>query len=298
MSDFKPLLAAPADLDRLDYSDLWVSPKLDGIRAIVRDGVVVSRNLKPIRNSHVQQLFGHPELNNLDGELIVGEPTSKDCYNATNSGVMSADGAPSVRFFAFDHVGVPGAWYVDRLQVVKDCALRLPHIEVVPQTQVRSYNELLQVEQTYLQAGYEGVMLRRFEGPGSRYKFGRSTVKEGTLLKLKRFEDAEAQVIGYEEELENLNEATVNALGHTERSSHAANKRGKGRLGALICRTPEGVEFNIGTGFTAAQREAFWQVRDTLAGQFVKYKSFTIGVVVAPRFPVFLGWRDEIDMGD
>jgi DNA ligase-1 len=121
-------------------------------------------------------------------------------------------------------------------------------------------------------------------------------LKEGALIKVKQFTDDEATVIGFEEEFENLNEATVNALGHTERSSHQANKRGKGTLGALVCVTKDGAEFRIGTGFKRDERQALWDRRDTLPGSTVKFKSFLIGVKVAPRFPTFLGFRDSIDM--
>ncbi len=94
----------------------------------------------------------------------------------------------------------------------------------------------------------------------------------------------------------NNNEATRDELGRTKRSTHQENKSGKGRLGALVCRTESGVQFNIGTGFDADQREKLWKIGVNLIGRYVKYKYFAIGVVEAPRFPVFLGWRDPIDM--
>mgnify|MGYP005609938573 FL=1 len=78
-ADFKPLLAVQAEFDKIDWTREWViSPKLDGIRAIVRGGVVMSRNLKPIPNPVVQERFKH--LEGFDGELIVGDSTSKTCY--------------------------------------------------------------------------------------------------------------------------------------------------------------------------------------------------------------------------
>lgn len=68
-------------------------------------------------------------------------------------------------------------------------------------------------------------------------------------------------------------------------------------LGALLVRdTVTGVEFSIGTGFTQADREELWANRTTLVGQFVKYKSFDIGVKDKPRFPVWLGMRNKEDI--
>lgn len=294
---FKPLLAAPADLSKLDYGNLWLSPKLDGIRAIIINGVVMSRSLKPIPNKHVQNLYGLEELEGFDGELIYGEPNSPTVYRDTNSAVMSRDGYPDVWFHAFDLANVNEDYYKrrERLTLHLGCFEPALGVKVVPQHTIKDELRLIELEEKYLAQGYEGVMLRKYCGPDSRYKFGRSTTKEGTLLKLKRFEDAEATVIGFEEEMENGNEATTNALGQTERSSHKQNLVGKGRLGALICHTDAGVEFNIGTGFTAADRQSLWQARESLPGRLVKYKSFAIGVKDKPRFPVFLGWRDPID---
>ena len=77
MSIFKPMLATDADLNNLRFP-LLASTKLDGVRAVVRDGVVYSRSNKPIPNQYVQRLFA--EYEHFDGELIVGEPTSKTCY--------------------------------------------------------------------------------------------------------------------------------------------------------------------------------------------------------------------------
>jgi len=101
-------------------------------------------------------------------------------------------------------------------------------------------------------------------------------------------------VIGFQERLHNGNEATVDALGHTARSTHQANKTGLGDLGALVCEFG-GHRVNIGTGFTLAERQSIWAKRLELFGKLVKFKHFDYGVKDAPRHPVFLGWRSELD---
>ena len=297
---FQPLLAKEADFSLIDWLDgtgttQWViSPKLDGIRAIVIDGVVMSRKLIPVPNEHVQRLFC--KLEHFDGELICGDPTDKDCYNKTYSAVMKKGGKPAVSFYAFDHIGNPGAEYRARYKALAPWANWAADIKVLPQTGVHSEKEVRDMEALFLSQGYEGAMLRRLVGPKSVYKFGRSTAKEGTLLKIKSFVDDEAEIIGFEEEMANHNEAVKDELGHTKRSSHAENKVGKGRLGALVCRTRSGVQFNIGTGFDAKQRQELWDQRETLVGTLAKFKHFEIGAQQAPRFPVFLGLRSAIDV--
>lgn len=286
---FKPMLACEADLTKLRFP-LLASPKLDGIRAIVRDGVVFSRSNKPIPNKFVQEQFNTFEY--FDGELIVGDPTAHDVYRQTTSHVMSQDKVDfPVKFFAFDHIENLAESYDKRVFKI---GKRLPSKVVLhKQYEVESLDHLIRIEEVCLTQGYEGLILRDFNAP---YKCGRSTVNEGYLLKLKRFSDAEAIVIGFEERMRNDNEAVISELGRTKRSSHKANKHGRGDLGALVCRTGDGVEFNIGTGFDDLQRAAIWANRDNVLGQFAKFKFFPVGVKEAPRHPVFLGWRDVRDM--
>jgi DNA ligase-1 len=104
-------------------------------------------------------------------------------------------------------------------------------------------------------------------------------------------------VIGFEEQMHNANEAKTNALGNTERSSHQENMIPMGVLGALIVVDHKtGVEFNVGTGFTADDRAGIWKQRDVLHGKSITYEYLPYGVKDKPRHPVFLGWRMEEDL--
>lgn len=75
--------------------------------------------------------------------------------------------------------------------------------------EIGSAAELAAYKEKCLSEGYEGVMVRDPAGP---YKCGRSTVREGWLLKIKRFEDGEAEVLETYEGMSNYNEAGVDAL--------------------------------------------------------------------------------------
>lgn len=289
----RPMLAATTDGSNLMYP-LLGSAKFDGIRALVRGGVVVSRNLKPIPNEEVQRLWGKKKYEGLDGELIVGDPTAKDVYRKTNSGVMTFEGKPDVTFRVFDNFLLKSQPFHRRLLTVSKFAKANAKMGLVPvyHTPIRSYEALLKYEESILELGFEGVMLRSYEG---EYKEGRATLNEGTLMKLKRFLDAEAVVVGFEELEHNMNEQQRSLLGLAKRSSHKANRVAGGVLGALVCQLPGGVRFNIGSGFTQEEREEFWRIRDKLKGRLVKYKYFPVGIKDKPRFPVYLGWRDPID---
>lgn len=296
----KPLLAAPVktrpDLDKLQFP-MIASPKLDGIRTLLHSELgPVSRKLKPIPNRFVRSVLAGLKLPCADGELIVGQATASDVFNTTSSAVMSHEGEPAFRYFVFDTFDKPADSYGDRLQRITAAAHALDHsaVVVLEHSIVQNVAELVNLESAWLALGFEGIMLRSIHGP---YKFGRSTFNEQTLLKLKVFTDAEAEVIGVEELLRNDNEATQDELGHTKRSSHAENKTPMNTLGALVVKG-KGWEqtFKIGTGFDAAMRKKLWGMGPELIGQLVKFKFQDIGVKDRPRFPVFLGLRHPDDM--
>lgn len=293
--NFKPMLAAK--LDSVDDAKFpaMVSPKLDGIRAISTGNGLVSRTLKPIPNEFIQQRFASLPPG-LDGELIVGAPTGTGVMNATASGVMKKTGMPDATFHVFDKV-CEGP-FMHRHNAARDMVAYWQSseggtVKIVRHTHVHMIEELEDEEDFYIKQGYEGLMLRDLHG---EYKFGRSGKKQGWLLKLKRWHDTEAVITGAVEEMANNNEATKDELGRTKRSSAKANKTGKGRLGALECILPNGVEFELGTGFDAYHREWMWKDRVALIGQHVKFKYQEFTPAGVPRFPVFLGLRHKEDM--
>lgn len=301
---FRPMLAAsksitPDEVASLSYP-LLVSPKLDGIRCLITEEGAVTRSLKPIPNTYIRNKLKALPVG-FDGELIVGSMTGNDVFNRTTSGVMSEAGEPQFIFHVFDNFRHPGA-FVGRFASVRKrmsyvsydvCpAFALPHHEMASPTELAAY------EQCCVRQGFEGIMIR---DPAGSYKFGRATRKEGSLLKYKRFEDAEATIIGIKEKQHNANEAKINALGLTERSTHKANKIGTGVLGAFECvREVAGdgaksIYFDL-SGFTDQQREEFWEARDKLVGRTVKFKHQGLTPEGKPRFPVFQGFRDARDL--
>lgn len=297
---FKPLLAAAVKEDQIDKLKfpLLASPKLDGIRVMVRDGVLVSRNLKPIRNKHCQKLFAKKEYEGFDGELIVGRPNDKEVFRSTSSGVMSEDGEPKVTFWVFDMIDKPEMDFNTRIGTLAELSNIWPkEVKLVPHVLVENIDDLNQYEQECVDFKFEGVMLRSLLG---KYKNGRSTFNESILLKLKRFIREEAIIIGFKERMHNANEATTNALGHTERSTHKENMVPRGDLGALLVEHYKNneMEFEIGTGFNDALRKEIWENQEKYLNSIVTFEHFQYGEYDKPRFPVFIGFRDPADMGE
>lgn len=294
--NFSPMLASPVgNVARLRYP-LLGSYKIDGFRAVVRNGVVMSRNLKPIANRHVQALFGKPEFEGLDGELVVGNPTSPTAFRNTSSEITTPGGRPAVIFYVFDVVIARATPFEERQALAKKKAKGAPSIVVLDQQLIEDQIDLDEFEAEALRLGYEGVMLRDLRG---FYKYGRSTFLEHGLMKLKRFEDAEATIIGFQELLHNGNELKTVASGLKERSTKKVGMVGRNTLGALKVvgtnGTYKGVEFYVGTGFNDELRALVWANRETWMGKLIKYKFFPLGSKSAPRFPVYLGERHPSD---
>ncbi len=295
---FRPMLAAKANLERLKFP-VAGSPKLDGIRGVVRSFSLLSRTLKPIPNDHVRALLSRRELEGLDGELIVGPPTADDVYRKSESALMSKDGTPPVTFFVFDSTLNPEKPYAERhydlsCLVDRHGYLAAPvKIVLLEQQVLGSYAELVACEERQLAKGYEGLILRSMAMP---YKYGRSTAREQGMLKLKRMESSEAVIRAVVELEHNQNPATVNTLGLTERRTCREHKVGAGVMGALVVEDLNtGCEFSLGTGFTAEERKTFWDHQRLLVGKIISYSHFPIGAKDKPRFPAYRGFRDPVD---
>jgi DNA ligase-1 len=304
MALFQPMLACrePPMLNTLRYP-LLGSPKIDGVRGIVRSGIVYSRSMKPIPNSYVQETFGGRLFEGLDGELIVGkDPAAKSLCRRTVSAVMSQQNTfQTITFHVFDEIPKGALQAGNGYEPFRARHMRvvsrtpLPHTFPVQHHALTCAAEVERYEALMLSLGYEGIMLR---DPNARYKFGRSTMREGGLIKLKRFQDAEAIIVAVLELEHNDNEPYTDETGRTKRSTHKAGKRPGGVMGRLVCQTipATGDTFEIGTGFTDADRHWFWVNRDRLLGSILTYKHQPHGAHERPRSPVFIGLREPWDM--
>lgn len=294
----RPMLAKPVEMEKLRFPCI-AQPKIDGIRAIIRDGQLWSRTLKPIPNQFIQQYFADiamDTIEGLDGELVVGAPNAKDLFQVTTSGVMSEGGEPDFRYDVFDIWNSPDSART-RMEQAQERAESLerknPRILWTPTVEVPNVEILTELRSIYMEQGMEGMIIR---DPDSLYKSGRSTVNEGCLLKWKEWVDEEGTVIAFEELMHNGNAATIDALGHTKRSSHQANKIPGNMLGALVVENPKyTTPLRVGSGFTMAQRQEIWDNKPTYKGQLVKYKHFPIGQKDLPRHPIFLAFRHPDD---
>lgn len=333
---FEPMSAGkfkkPSDINKLVWPMIGQA-KMDGIRCIMHDDLgPVTRTLKPIPNKALRTTLKYLQanvdlstsLNNADGELCFGPPLNFDSsdevpeelFKLTHSAVMSQEGTPEMTYYIYDYIeeGTRDLNYAVR-QMANECQadmvnmyLRhtepdLPcklHIRTIPTSMITSASESLAFEEMIASRGYEGVILRSPERP---YKCGRSAVSatQQHLVKIKRMEDAEGEIVEFHELMHNANEATKDAFGRSKRSSHKDGKIPAGTLGKVTVRILtgdfKGKFVKVGSGFTAAERQEIWDNQEHYLGKHIVYKYMPIGSIDLPRIPIYKSFRDPIDSG-
>jgi DNA ligase-1 len=279
----EPMLAASFHIFANVELPLMASAKYDGIRCLIveRDGrpAAVTRTMRPIPNVATRRWLEENCPIGFDGELIVrGED-----FHGTSSAIMSRTGKPDFLFALFDYIDPKSAAplstpFCERIARLDDLLSSLNlggRVLRIEQKMIECITQLDDLMTHALADGHEGLVLRR---PDGIYKTGRSTSEEGLMMKLKPYEDAEAEIVGFEPERQDFFTPD--------------------RLGAFSVRlvSDPSIRFHIGTGLTDRQRGEFWNHRADLMGKLVRFRYQARGMKSAPRFPVFQGLRDEDDM--
>ena len=283
----------------LENLDFMASAKLDGIRALVGAELQGgrSRSGKHFRNPQVHAFLQEvatrlpKEFRALDGELIYGEPFGIDVWGRTSSAVMgSAEiDIEQLRYYVFDAVmeGHREGWmWEDRFATAVEWSFQ----DTFQQLAFHEHEEVCDetfsdIEAKCVEQGYEGLMLRKISG---YYKHGRSTPRQGLLVKVKRWDHAESRIVGMKEQMHNMNRPERRETG-IWRSSKKAGLIGLGVMGAL--ELENGV--SVGTGFTDDQRHDMWQNYARLVGKICRYKHMPSVGDSQARHPVFVSIGDK-----
>jgi DNA ligase-1 len=235
----------------------WMSEKLDGVRAYWDGKQFISR-AGNVFFAPDWFLLGLPATP-LDGELWL----ARKAFNEASGIAQSIDKGErwrKMRYVVFD-APAHGGPFEARMRYLADLigGRGLEFASLLEQQACRSIDHL-HVELARVEAlGGEGLMMRQ---PGSLYVAGRSS----TLLKVKRFHDAEAKVVGH----------------LPGEGKHA------GRVGALRVELPNGVQFSVGTGLKDAER-----VNPPPLGTIITFRYQELFEGGVPRFPSYVGVRKD-----
>jgi len=285
----KPQLASseiPDIFTEVTYPKI-LQAKLDGICCLAVNGVAMSRTMKPIPNKFIQQYFKDNSLHGFHGELMI-----KGDFNDVQSGVMRIEGEPDFYYVVYDYWDSTEK-YMHRLDIITSeiLGLNLPRVALIDNEVCNDAEICNNTLSEIIEAGYEGAMLR---DPDSLYKQGRHTLKSQALLKLKKFFDDEAVVIGFEEKMTNTNVKERDERGYAKRSSKKEGMVGANTLGSLIVKWRD-IEFGVGSGFNDAQRKEIWENKGQYLGKLVTFKFQELSAKGVPRFPTFKWWRKEYE---
>ncbi len=241
-----------------DVAGWWLSEKLDGVRAFWDGRQFLSRQGNVF---HAPAWFtaSLPKAS-LDGELWLG----RKAFQRTVSIVRRHDGPDTwreIRFLVFDAPAIAEP-FEKRLAYLSGCFAehRPEYAELLAHERCRGAEHLNAELERVSARGGEGLMLRQ---PSSRYEAARSA----TLLKVKRFHDAEARVVAH----------------------LPGTGRHRGRLGAVLVELANGMTFSVGTGFTDAQRE-----RPPAIGSVITFRYQELTDRGVPRFPSFVRTRADV----
>jgi ATP-dependent DNA ligase len=242
-------------LDKIDYKDMILQTKLDGMRVIIsvdHDSNVRyrTRNGKEFNMSaKYNELFSQFPGYVFDGEAVIkreGEildrKTGNGIMNSIRQGKASEEDMNSVVFALWDMVtydgffaGIDPTPYVDRFNLMKNNLQLMTSLDIMfPLTHLttKNFDDVTAFYDLNRTNGEEGIIIKDYTKP-----YEAKRVKH--QIKMKAEESADLIVVGIEE----------------------GTGKHKDKLGALVCETADGLlRVNVGTGFSDAQRIALWDI--------------------------------------
>lgn len=314
MAQPNPQRAVDAMRERMVFPCIG-QPKVDGVRGMqMRLGQFTGRSLKPFANKRLTNFWSHEDFYGLDGELVAPSIpwTHPAMCRTTTSLTGTIDSRQVPHLIAFDYV-VPQTYdmeYQRRYELLQRRVLRMQelygkYVQLMPFVVLKNMRQLDDYVAQNRADGYEGTIVRSQYAP---FKPGDSTLAM-ELWRIKDRLDFEVRVRGLVEAMQNNNEAKVNALGKTERSSHKANKVGKGMIGMIQGEVVKNVEWqgkvlfrkgmliDIGPGeMNHADRAKYWENPKLIIGTLGKVAVQPYGTMDKPRQPIWLTPRTEVDL--
>jgi len=240
-----------------DLKSYWVSEKLDGVRAYWNGQQLKSRqgNIYHAPRWFTANFPKQP----LDGELWIGRDTFQQLISTVRKKRPNSDAWREVRYMVFDLPSSTASFTTRLTQLKKLIPQTSQNLMLVEQFRVSGHAQLMTKLDEVIAAGGEGLMLHRGD---SLYRSGRNS----DLLKVKRFQDAEAVV-----------------------TRHLAGKgKFKGMLGSIEVVLPDGQHFRIGSGFSNQERR-----NPPPIGTTITYRYFGLSKKGIPRFASFLRARED-----
>ena len=262
-----PMLAKtyPKDKKHIKFP-CYCQPKLDGVRCLckIKDGEVTftSRRNKEFTSLHHMEQDAKRVNSDitLDGELFSEELTFQEILSAVKRDEPN-ELTGKIRMIVYDCITDES--YHDRLHRIGGIIDGLEFFDLIETVMCIDEETIDTNLGTYLESGYEGLILRNISGP---YKInGRSN----DLQKYKKFIDQEFELIDIVE--------------------------GKGKfegMGIWVCKNDDGQEFRATPKCDEEGKREYLRNRKNYLGKQVTIRYFELTDDGIPRFPVGIAVRD------
>ena len=248
----------------------FVQPKLDGLRCVVYllDGVPVYQSrtggfftvLQHLDPVILEILSRNPSLI-LDGELYTQQIPFEELAGIIKKKSLTNPDRVKIHFVQY-HVYdlvIPGITFRERLSILQHVIPKEKDnlVTQVPTFLANSVKDFREKFGEYVEAGYEGIMLRNTEG------LYQENYRSNDLMKYKEFFEDEYPIVGF--------------------------KEGSGRdAGTVIweCETPEGRRFSVRPRGTLEARREWFRKANTMVGKQLTVIYQELSEMGVPRFPV------------
>lgn len=246
---------------------VFIQPKLDGYRGIYNPSTnkFYTRTGKEFSNVDflLEKLKKLSISNNyiLDGELYNHDFKFEDFGSLRKTKNKSEN--VNIEYHIYDLIDLsnPNCLFADRLNILKQLIKPNNSIKIVDTKLVENEHDIDNIHKIFLEMNYEGSIIRN----NAVYK---KNFRSYDLLKLKNFDDAEYQIIGFEEEQDSLTNE---------------------KLIIFICETNDKKQFKVGSKGTKLERKILLEKvkknPEDWIGKMLSVQYFGLTDKGIPRFP-------------
>jgi ATP-dependent DNA ligase len=242
----------------------YIQPKLDGYRMVYYNDKMYSRNGKEyiiLQNTKLAEELKHVPFV-LDGELYVHNKLKFEDYGILRKQKLSPgdeEKLNNIEYHVYDIITNDD--YETRMNKLNNfaCQVGFRFIKFVKTDICNDVNDIERKNEEYLEDGYEGSIVRNEKG---LYK---TKYRSYDLLKYKKFDDDEFEIIDFTREADVLNKGD-NVI-------------------VWICKTQDGKTFNVPSKGTREKRTELFNKGKEYIGKMLSVQYFGLTNDGIPRFP-------------
>lgn len=267
----KPMLATPFDKvkpESIDWDSAYVQPKLDGHRALFKDGVLYSRQGKVLDLPHIVEAIQAANLtdHHLDGELYLHGKSLQELSKLIKK---HRPETLQLEYHVYDVVSHE-SFYQRLRYLAEDFPTDHPTLKPVETREIKNQEELMEHHARYRAAGYEGTMLR------FSYEHYRTGKRARTLLKVKEFQDEEFEIVGVQD------------------GKPYITDKGTFRVPVYECAAGNGKTFTVTAPGNMQEKHQQWEMGKAQIGERLTVKFHYYSSDGIPQLPVALRFREDV----